>query len=49
MPKSKPSAIKLQVFKGREAKLNKAIFHTPVLQDPQATYDICKERALARK
>ena len=26
MPKQKPSTIKLQVFKGREAKLNKTIF-----------------------
>ncbi len=43
MPKPKPSTIKLQVFKGREAKLNKAIFQTLALKSPLITYDIHKE------
>jgi hypothetical protein len=42
VPKSKPSTIKLQVFKGREAKLNKAIFHTLALKGPLTIYDIYK-------
>lgn len=43
MPKPKPSTIKLQVFKGREAKLNKAIFQTLALKGPQTIYDIHKQ------
>jgi hypothetical protein len=43
VPKPKPSTIKLQVFKGREAKLNKAIFHTLALKGPQTIYDIHKQ------
>ena len=43
MPKSKPSTIKLQVFKGREAKLNKAIIHILAVKGPLITYDIHKE------
>jgi len=41
--KRKPSTIKLQVFKGREAKLNKAIFHTLAQKGPQTIYDIHKQ------
>jgi len=48
VPKSKPSTIKLQVFKGREAKLNKAIFHTLALKGPQTIYDIHKEAKAQR-
>jgi len=43
VPKQKPSTIKLQVFKGREAKLNKAIFHTLANKNPLTTYDIFRE------
>jgi len=31
------------VFKGREAKLNFAVFHVPALKGPQTIYDIHKE------
>jgi len=34
---------RLQVFKGREAKLNRAIFHILALKGPQTIYDIHKE------
>jgi hypothetical protein len=43
VPKQKPSTLKLQVFKGREAKLNKAIFHTLALQGPQPVYALLIE------
>ena len=43
MPKPKPSTIKLQVFKGREAKLNKAIFHSLALKGPQTIYETHKQ------
>ena len=43
MPKSKPSTIKLQVFKGREAKLNKAIFTILAHKGPQTIYDVHKQ------
>ena len=43
MPKQKTSTIKLQVFKGREAKLNKAIFQTLVLRGSQIVYEIHKQ------
>lgn len=42
MPKQKPSTIKLQVFKGREAKLNKTIFYILAKKGPQTIYDIHK-------
>ena len=48
MPKSKPSTVKLQVFKGREAKLNKAIFHILAQKGPQTIYDIHKEAKAQR-
>jgi len=34
---------RLQVFKGREAKLNRAIFQILALKGPQTIYDIHKE------
>jgi hypothetical protein len=34
---------RLSVFKGREARLNRAIFHTLALKSPQTIYDIHKE------
>ena len=34
---------KLQVFKGREAKLNRAIFHILALKSPQTTWDIFRQ------
>jgi len=41
--KSKRKSGRLQVFKGREAKLNHAIFHTLALKGPQTIYDIHKQ------
>ena len=38
----KPKTTKLSVFKGREAKLNHAIFQTLALKGPQTVYDIHK-------
>jgi hypothetical protein len=49
VPKQKTSTIKLQVFKGREAKLNKAIFHTLALKGPQTIYDIHKQAKTQRR
>jgi hypothetical protein len=43
VPKPKPSTIKLQVFKGREAKLNKTIFTILAHKGPQTIYNIHKE------
>ena len=43
MAKRRPSTIKLQVFRGREAKLSKAIFHTLAHKGPQTIYNIHKE------
>jgi len=40
---------RLQVFKGREAKLNRAIFHILALKGPQTIYDIHKEMKTPRK
>ena len=34
---------RLQIFKGRKAKLNYAIFHILALKNPQATWDIFKQ------
>jgi hypothetical protein len=34
---------RISVFKGREAKLNRAIFHILALKDPQTIYEVCKE------
>jgi len=43
VPKQKPSTIELQVFKGREARLNRAIFHILAHRGPQTIYDIHKQ------
>jgi DNA-binding MarR family transcriptional regulator len=48
VPKPKPSTIKLQVFKGREAKLNRAIFRILALKGPQTIYDIHKQVRMCR-
>ncbi|MEM2129607.1 MAG: hypothetical protein QXZ70_03305 [Candidatus Bathyarchaeia archaeon] len=39
----KPKTTKLSVFKGREAKLNHAIFQTLAHKSPQTIYDIHKQ------
>jgi len=48
----KPKNTRLSVFKGREAKLNRAIFQALALKGPQTIYDIHKQirkqRGLAR-
>ena len=43
MAKGKDKSGKLSVFKGREAKLNRAIFHTLALKGPQTIWDLTKE------
>ena len=43
MPRAGADAARLSVFKGREARLNKAIFHILALKGPQTIYDIHKE------
>ena len=43
MAKGKDKSGRLSVFKGREARLNKAIFHILALKSPLITYDIHKE------
>jgi len=40
---------RISVFKGREAKLNHAIFHILALKDPQTIYDIHKEAKTRRR
>jgi len=47
VPRRKKSS-SLSVFKGREAKLNKAIFHILALKGPQTIYDIHKEAKTRR-
>ena len=42
MPKHKKRHGSLSVFKGRETKLNKAIFHTLALKGPQTIYAMHK-------
>lgn len=39
----KPKNPRLSVFKGREAKLNRAIFQSLALKGPQTIYDIHKQ------
>jgi hypothetical protein len=39
----KPKNTRLSVFKGREAKLNRAIFQALALKSPQTIYDIHKQ------
>jgi len=41
--KGKGESGRLSVFKGREARLNKAIFHILALKGPLTIYDISKE------
>ncbi|MDI6847651.1 MAG: hypothetical protein QMD13_04160 [Candidatus Bathyarchaeia archaeon] len=43
MNKGERKGGRLSVFKGREAKLNYAIFHVFALKGPQTIYDIHKE------
>ena len=42
MAKGKRKSGRLSVFKGREAKLNHAIFHVLAIKGPQTIYDIHK-------
>jgi hypothetical protein len=44
----KPKNTKLSVFKGREAKLNRAIFQALALKGPQTIYDIHKHARTLR-
>jgi len=41
--KGKARSGRLSVFKGREARLNRAIFHILALKGPQTIYDIHKQ------
>jgi Fe2+ or Zn2+ uptake regulation protein len=41
--RSKRNCGRISVFKGREAKLNYAVFHVLALKGPQTIYDIHKE------
>ena len=43
MAKGKTKSGKISVFKGHEARLNRAIFHILALQGPLTIYDIHKE------
>ena len=43
MSRRKAKSGRLSVFKGREARLNKAIFHVLALKSPQTVYEISKE------
>jgi len=43
VPKGKDKSGRLSVFKGREARLNRAIFHTLALKGPLTIYEITKE------
>ena len=43
MAKRKKHGAKLSVFKGREAKLNIAVFHVLALKGPLTAYDLHKE------
>ncbi|MEM2129390.1 MAG: hypothetical protein QXZ70_02205 [Candidatus Bathyarchaeia archaeon] len=43
MAKGKTHGAKLSVFKGREAKLNMAVFHVLALKGPLTAYDLHKE------
>jgi hypothetical protein len=45
--RSKRNCGRISVFKGREARLNRAIFHILALKGPLTIYEVCKEvRAL---
>jgi len=41
--KGKRESGRLSVFKGREARLNKALFHILALKGPLTIYEVCKE------
>jgi len=43
MARKKSKGTELSVFKGREAKLNRAIFQTLALKGPQTIYEMHKE------
>ena len=43
MAKHKDKTGRISVFKGREAKLNRAIFHVLAFKGPLTIYEICKE------
>ena len=43
MSRRKAKSGRISVFKGREARLNRAIFHTLALKDPLTIYEISKE------
>ena len=43
MQKGKAKSGRLSVFKGREARLNRAIFHILALKGPQTIYEAFKE------
>jgi len=47
--KRKAKSGKLSVFKGQEARLNKAIFHILALKNPLTIYDIHKEAKTQRR
>lgn len=49
MEKRKRKSGRLQVFKGREAKLNHAIFHILALKGPLTIYDIHKQVKTRRR
>ena len=53
MARRKDKTGKISVFKGREAKLNRAIFQILALKGPLVIYDICKlvkkQKLLRRK
>ena len=44
----KPKNTRLTVFKGREARLNRAVFQSLALKGPQTAYDIYKEVTFQR-
>jgi len=43
VPRRKCASGRISVFKGREARLNRAIFHILALKGPLTIYEICKE------
>jgi hypothetical protein len=43
MARKKPKGTELSVFKGREAKLNRAIFQAFIIKGPQTIYDVHKK------
>jgi hypothetical protein len=48
MARKKGKSTELSVFKGREAKLNRAIFQNLALKGPQTIYDLHKNMKLTR-